>query len=327
MACEHVDRCCMKRGNSMWHDRFRTMWLLALAFALMLVLAACGGDDEDTADDAEETDATEEDDSDDSADAAGDGELDEATVLIVPNTGTLAAMAAAENGYWIDHGVDVDLRIIESGSQIVQAVGAGEGDFGLTNAAAAGIPASRAGGLDLVAVVPALNNPFWISYMERATFIGLADSGIDPDDPETLRGKSIAIHEGTLLDTYVRSFLAEHGMGEDDVEFVNIPFTEVAVSLEQGLIDAGITYEPYGSQILREQGDAVVPISRGGPYSSDINIYASTEQYVDENPEIVEKVILGLLEGSQFARQDTEGAADILLRYLEGVEQEDVIEA
>jgi ABC-type nitrate/sulfonate/bicarbonate transport system substrate-binding protein len=84
--------------------------------------------------------------------------------------------------------------------------------------------------------------------------------------------------------------------------------------------------EPYVSQILREQGDNAVIVERGGDYVADVIGLATLDSLVEEQPDLVEKLILGILEGAQFIRQNPEEAAEILTSYVGGVQVEDVLE-
>jgi ABC-type nitrate/sulfonate/bicarbonate transport system substrate-binding protein len=274
----------------------------------MLVAAACGGGGTETSDEASP-----------SGSGATDGgteafaqEFEEATVMVVSNNTHLAAMAAAEQGFWLQHGLDVTLEVLDSGQEIMTAVGAGEAQFGGVNAATT-IPPARAGGLEASVVVPYMNN-------------ARADSGINPDDPASVEGKKLGVLDGSTTDQYIRSYLERNDLTVDDVELLNMPVPDMPVALEQGLVEAVVPWEPYVSQILREQGDNAVIIERGGDYVADVIGLATLDSLIQEQPELVEKLILGILEGAKFVRQNPEQAGEILTSYVSGVQVEDVIE-
>ncbi|HSK95820.1 MAG TPA: ABC transporter substrate-binding protein [Euzebyales bacterium] len=264
----------------------RGLRAMAIGVVLLLTAAACGGGGGDETGDAASAGASA------GAGAATEAfaqDFQQATVMVVSNNTHLAAMAAAEQGFWLQHGLDVKLEVLDSGREIMTAVGAGEAQFGGVNAGTT-VPPARAGGLEVSVVVPYMNNALAVADVGRV------------------------------------ALLARNDMTVDDVEFVNTEVPDMAVALEQGLVDAVVPWEPYVSQILREQGDNAVVVERGGDYVSDVIGLATLDSLVTEQPDLVEKLILGILEGAQFVRQNPEQAAEILTSYVGGVEVADVVE-
>jgi NitT/TauT family transport system substrate-binding protein len=284
---------------------------LAALVALALIMAACGGGGGDGGDGGA------------SGDAAGDDEFEQVTLMVVSNNTHIAAMVASEQGYWIEQGLDVRLEVLDSGREIMTAVGAGEVEFGGVNAAST-IPPARAGGLEASVFVPYMNDALYTAHAGRMSIIARADSGIDPDDPSTLTGKTVGSLDGSTTDAYLRGYVDRHQL--DDVETVNMPVPEMPVSLQQGLVDAVATWEPYGSQILREMGDDAVVVERGGDYVADVIGIAARDDLIAERPALIEKLVLGVVQGAQFVRENPEESAEILLNYLSGVELDDLIE-
>lgn len=300
----------------------RALKTLTAWSVLMLVAAACGGGGTETSDTASPGGGAV---ASDAGSEAFSQDFEQATVMVVSNNTHLAAMAAAEQGFWLQHGLDVNLEVLDSGREIMTAVGAGEAQFGGVNAGTT-IPPARAGGLEAAVVVPYMNNALATAEVGRVGLVARADSGIDPQDPSTLEGKKLGVLDGSTTDQYIRSYLERNDLTVDDVEFVNMPVPDMAVALQQGLVEAVVPWEPYVSQILREQGDDAVIIERGGDYVSDVIGLATLDSLVEERPELVESLILGILEGAQFVRQNPEEAAEILTSYVGGVQVEDVVE-
>jgi ABC-type nitrate/sulfonate/bicarbonate transport system substrate-binding protein len=280
--------------------RFKT---LAALVALVTIMTACGGGGDDG--------------------SSGDDELEQVTLMVVSNNTHIAAMVASEQGYWIEQGLDVRLEVLDSGREIMTAVGAGDVEFGGVNAAST-IPPARAGGLEASVFVPYMNDALYTAHAGRMSIVARADSGIDPDDPSTLAGKTVGNLDGSTTDAYLRGYLDRHQVG--NVETVNTPVPEMPLALQQGLVDAVSTWEPYGSQILREMGDDAVAVERGGDYVADVIGIAARDDLIAERPDLVEKFVLGVVQGAQFVRENPEESAEILLNYLSGVELDDLIE-
>jgi ABC-type nitrate/sulfonate/bicarbonate transport system substrate-binding protein len=284
--------------------------ILAAVLALALMAAACGGDGGGGGGGG-------------GAAGAGEDEFEQVTLMVVSNNTHIAAMVASEQGYWIEQGLDVRLEVLDSGREIMTAVGAGEVEFGGVNAAST-IPPARAGGLDVSVFVPYMNDALHTAHAGRMSIIARTDRGIDPDDPSTLEGKTIANLDGSTTDAYLNAFTERHQI--EGVQSVNTPVPEMPVSLQQGLVDAVVTWQPYGAQILREMGDDAVVVEQGGDYVADVIGIAARNQLIAERPELVEKLVIGVVRGAQYVRENPEESAEILLNYLSGVELEDLVE-
>src|SRR5690625_2616888 len=70
----------------------------------------------------------------------------------------------------------------------------------------------------------------------------------------------------------------------------------------------------------------VFAVERGGDYVADVIGIATLNSIVEEDPELIEKLVLGVVEGAQWVRQNPEEAGEILLSYIGGVELDDVVE-
>src|SRR5690625_5398569 len=56
-------------------------------------------------------------------------------------------------------------------------------------------------------------------------------------------------------------------------------------------------------------------VERGGDYVADVIGIATLNSIVEEDPELIEKLVLGVVEGAQWVRQNPEEAGEILLSY------------
>lgn len=259
------------------------------------------------------------------AGAAGPSAAQDATPLRVLFAGAVnnaAMMAAAENGYWRDLGLDVEVQVLDSGSQISRALLSGAADIG-AGAATSAVILSRAAGNELTVVGPYHNNPMVVNGVERAALIARADTGISKDDPAGLKGRSVGVSVGSTSDSYLRGYLQSVGLTMDDVTIVNLGVPDMAVALRQGTVDAVVPWEPYVSEIIRTQGDDASVVSRGGPFGASVVGVMVTDAYFRDNKDILEKYVLGAWQGDKFVRENPEAAATIAQRYIQGLNVED----
>ncbi len=233
------------------------------------------------------------------------------------------AYVAAENGYWSQHGIDVKLRIAASGREVTQALQAGEAQLGhvaiSTTAAAA-----RASGNLLKGVIPYYNAADYVGRAGAIGVIGRKDRGIVAGDPTSLYGKTVALLTGSICEVYLKAWVRKSGLDASKIKFVSVPIENMPVTIRQGLVDAVCPWEPFMSQIVRELGPNGALLSRGeaGVISAVLGACAN-EAWIPKNYDALEGFVTGLAEAAQFVRKNPAETADILTRYLDGVNVED----
>jgi len=247
-------------------------------------------------------------------------------VLFAGAVNNVPMMVAAENGYWREEGLDVTVQVLDSGSQIATALMSGAADVG-AGTATSSIPLSRAAGNRLTFVGAYHNNPMVVNGVARVGVIASARSGVRAGDARSLVGKTIGVSLGSTSESYLKSYLASHGLSLRDVRLVNLSVPDMAVSLAQGNVDAVVPWEPFVSQIVRERGNDVTVVVRGGPYGASVVGAMVTDSYLEQNRAVVERYVLGAWRGVQFTRQNPEAAATIAQRYIAGLNHADASSA
>lgn len=251
----------------------------------------------------------------------------EMNYFLVSNIFGMAAYVAAENGLWAQHGIDVKLRITGSGREVTQAMQAGQAQIGhvafSTTAAAA-----RASGNLLKGIIPYLNDARYVGKASAMAIIGRKDRGIDAADATSFHGKTAAFLTGSSTEVQLKEWLRRRGADTSKVKLVSVPVENMPITLAQGLADVVSVWEPYVSQILREQGANAVLVSRGEPgLMANVIGAMANQDWLAKNEDFAELFATGLAEAAQFVRQNPEETGDILTRYLDGVKREDAIEA
>lgn len=246
----------------------------------------------------------------------------EINVLFASAMNNVPMMVAAEQGFWRDRGLDVSVKVLDSGSQIATALVTGAADIGAGNAASS-IPLSRAAGNKLVMVGPYHNNPMVVSGTERVGIIASKASGIKEGDAQSLVGKTIGVAQGATPESYLKEYLQKNGLSMKDVKPVNLGVPDMPTALLQKTVDAVVPWEPQVSEILRTQGDDTTVVVRGGGYGRSVVGVMVTEDYFAKNRDVVEKYVLGAWEGVKFTREHPEEAAELAQRYISGLNAED----
>jgi NitT/TauT family transport system substrate-binding protein/sulfonate transport system substrate-binding protein len=246
--------------------------------------------------------------------------------FVVNNIFGTPVYVAAENGYWAQRGLDVKLRITSSGREVGQALQAGEADLGHV-ALSTSLAAARASGNLLKGVMPYYSDALYVGRAGGRAIVGRRDRGIVAGDPTSFYGKTVAILAGSTNELYCKEWMRAQKLDLSRVKFVSVPVENMPVTLRQGLVDAAAPWEPYTAQIVRELGENAVVVSRGAPgLISDVVGACANQAWIEQNYDALFDFAAALAEAAQFVRKSPHESAEILARYLDGVDVRDAEE-
>lgn len=161
-----------------------------------------------------------------SSDSANDTTVDFGYISDYNGASLLAI--AEEQGLWKKAGLTPKIKAFNNGPVQIQALGAGDLDFGYIGPGAMWLPASGK------AKVVAINT---LAYADRV----IAQPGID--SMKDLRGKKVGVPEGTSGDMVLNYALEEAGMTVKDIDKVQMDPATIVSAFASGQIDgAGIWY-------------------------------------------------------------------------------------
>ncbi|WP_327707589.1 aliphatic sulfonate ABC transporter substrate-binding protein [Streptomyces sp. NBC_00464] len=263
--------------------RRRTAGLL-LALALVSTATSCG---------------------DDSSDSAGGGAQKVKFGYIADYSGSVALAVAQKQGLWKKAGLTPDLKVFTNGPLQVTALGSGSLDFGYLGPGALWLPAS--GRASIVSV----------------NMLGLADrviarpgSGIET--PADLKGKKVAVAEGTSGDMILNLALNEAGLKPDDVTKVAMDASTVVTAFSSGQVDAAATWYPLIDTMKKKVPD-LKEISRTQDYYPKLtfpNVFVTQPKLASGNPELVKKVTGVLKEAGDWIAAHPEESETVTADFL-----------
>ncbi|MFW3168814.1 ABC transporter substrate-binding protein [Geodermatophilus sp. CPCC 206100] len=273
----------------------RTSRVLALLVALATTLTACGGG----GDAAPGTGAAAE---------PGAPEQTELTVGVLPLADLAPFYLAINEGLFEEQGLTVQADVASGGAAQIAASVAGDLDLVFSNyvsllqAAAEGLPMR----------IVRENNRSGPQGIYAAT-----GSGIDA--PADLAGKRIAINSlGNIQELTARAVLESHGVDLDSLTFVELPPPDMPAALAQGNVDAAWMVEPFLTEV-EQAGDAgrVVGAFEGPTENLPVAGWATTAQFVQENPNTVAAFVRALDEAMALAADDPGLVAEVIPTYTE----------
>lgn len=280
--------------------------LLVAAFAVLaaLVLAACGGDD-----DAD----------DDAAAERGELEKTELVLQIGPDPAFATQAVAIEKGWFEEAGfTDVSTETFAAGVEAGEAVA--RGDIDLWSPGNLPPITLRQSGAPIVILA---NNA--IARVE--SLIAREDAGIE--DPEDLqKGGRVAVLEGSTQSAYLSNLAEHYGLDLDEIETVNLDPPEELTALVSGDVDAMVNFTPFTFQ-APEQTEAVELAGRQSGFAVDDgeevdfsntrNVFATSEQFVRDNPNAAEAMLEVLLRAQAYVAdpENRDEVFDITAEFLD----------
>src|SRR5574341_430667 len=151
------------------------------------------------------------------AQAQGTASVD---AVVGNNFGHLPMFVGVEKGLFKKHGVDVRLKVVNIGSQMVTSMQKREvqiGDMSITTFLKA-----RHGGDPLRVIGIIMSDATRANADEPLAIIAAKNSGIRPGDIAALKGKRVALSRGQTSDEYLKMVLARRNMKYEDVQIVDI---------------------------------------------------------------------------------------------------------
>ena len=230
------------------------------------------------------------------------------------NFGHLPMFVGVEKGLFKQHGVEVKLKVVNIGSQMVTSMQKNEvqiGDMSVTTFLKA-----RHGGDPFRVIGVIQSDATRANADEPLAIVARKGSGIRPGNVEDLKGKRIALSKGQTSDEYLKMVLARRNMKYEEVEIVDIgngSQAQLATLLKEGKADASVCWEPFNTMVLEQAAESYVVV-RGGGHMSYIMIATAHEPTIKTDPDTVRKFVAGLAAASQYTRQHRDEAVDILDR-------------
>ncbi len=209
-----------------------------------------------------------------------------------------------EEGFFRKHGLDSNLIYIRGGSTAVQAILAGEIQFG--HLSPAPMMTAWAQGADFV----------WVgTTTHQMVFTLLVEPNITKG--ADLKGKKIGITRiGSASDLAVRMALDQFGLNPKDVAMIALGgIPEILAAMRAGAVQGGILSPPT-STAARDLGFRpllhIPDLGREFTFSG----IAAKRSFVQSQPDIVRAYMNSLADGARVYKEDSRSALKVLRKYM-----------
>ena len=216
---------------------------------------------------------------------------------------------ALANGYFEDEGLNIELSVGNGADKSMTALLSDSADIALlgTEAGIYVINEGRENSVKAFAQLTQRAGNFLISRTDGKNF-----------DWESLRGKSvIGGRKGGMPELVLEYVLKQKGL-ENDVEIINnISFESTAGAFAADVGDFTVEFEPTATS-LEQEGVGYVAASLGTecgfvPYT----VYMASSEYMEENPEIIQKFTNAVYRGQLWTENHTSGEiAEVIQSYF-----------
>lgn len=234
-----------------------------------------------------------------------DKELTKLTLALdwVPNTNHTGLFVAKDLGYFEEEGIDFEI-VQPAEDSSASIVGAGSANFGisfqpnLVKRIVKGVP---------VTAVAAIVNNNTAGIMTKGDIKSLKD----------LNGKSYSTWEDKIDDATVKAAMNAAGGDYSTIKFAPGEPTEESAGIQAGLYDFIISFEAWGyiNAKLKNVDVNFFPLKDVLP---ELNYYTpvliANDNFLKENPELAKKALRAIKKGYEFAAENPEKAAEILIK-------------
>lgn len=271
-------------------------WLASIAFILLL-LAGCGGNADDKKDSAEKEDG-----------------LKKVSVVLdwTPNTNHTGLYVAKDQGFFKDEGLDVDI-ILPGEAGADQLVASGKSEFGVSYQES--ITEARVQDVPLVSIGAVIQH-------NTSGFASPAEKNIKT--PKDFEGKAYGGWGAPLEKAVLASLMETEGADVEKLDIVNMGDADFFTAVKRDIDFAWIYYAWTGVEAeLRGEKINMVYLT---DYSDKLDYYtpviATNEKLIENNPETVKAFMAAVSKGYQYAIDEPEKSADILIQAVPDLDPE-----
>ena len=247
----------------------------------------------------------------DAGSSTGDGSAKTTlTVAALPLVDDAALYIAQQRKLFAAEGLDVRIKPVQQSIQALPALAKGDVDVIAAGNYVTFLQAHDKGTLQLRILAGAASlTPHMMDVLV------MPDSDIRT--AKDLEGKRVAVNIlNNIQSLTLNEILKENGADPSRVEYVAIPFPQMAATLQKGQIDAVHVVEPFLTDAKRELG-ARVAVDGGSAPVTDLPIsgYVSVQRFTEENPDAAAGFRRAVSKAQGIAAGDREQVEKVLPGY------------
>ena len=235
----------------------------------------------------------------------------------VPNTNHTGLYVALEKGYFEEAGLDVTIRRPPEGSG-TELVGTGGAEFGIDFQDT--IAARFEKGLPVTAVA---------AIIDHNTSGIISRQDVNIKSAKDMAGKSYGTWNEPIELAIVEHIVEQDGGDFDEVELIPNQADNSVIGLSTSMFASAWIYYAWDG-VMAEYMEVETDFFYLTDYSKELDFYSPViivnNDYMETNPEETKKMVQAIKKGYQYAMENPEESANILMEHApELKEQEDFI--
>jgi NitT/TauT family transport system substrate-binding protein len=150
----------------------------------------------------------------------------------------------------------------------------------------------------------------------------------DIADIQGLKGKSVAVNEGSVSQFWLSYLLKNAGMSMADIEVQNMTADDAASAFIAGRIPAAVTWEP-NLTMVKQKGAGKVLVDSSATPGVIVDVVALDCGVIEKQPEDVKALVAGLYKAVEYTKSHPKEAYAIMAKGVGGYlsKPEDLAEA
>ncbi|QLF93449.1 ABC transporter substrate-binding protein [Pseudomonas sp. ABC1] len=211
---------------------------------------------------------------------------------------------ARDLGYFKEKGLDVEFTVIEEASMYMAAQASGK----LSGSASTIDEILKYRPNFCFKAVAALDE----SHGGDGVLVGN-----DITSLKELKGKNVAVNEGSVSQFWLSYLLKQNGMSMADLNVQNMTADDAASAFIAGRVPAAVTWEPNLS-LVRQKGQGKVLVDSSQTPGVIVDVVALNCEVIEKQPEDVKALVDGLYRAVQYTREHPQEAYAIMAKGVGG---------
>lgn len=226
------------------------------------------------------------------------------TIAYSATPDTALAQVAQAQGYYLQEGLDATPQKHPYGKVALDAMLEGKADFATVAETPFMFAVMQGRKISIIATIQ--------TSIRNVAIIARKDKGILT--PRDMKGRTLAVTSGTLLDFFMDAFLVAQGISRKDLTVVNMTPDEMAEAVERGDVDAIAAWSYVLIQAQKRLGNKGISFYDEDVYTQTFNI-VTTQDYIRAHPENVKKVLRALVKAEKYVVQNPAEAQAIVADF------------
>lgn len=233
------------------------------------------------------------------------GALEKITIAMPSTIYSTLAFVASSKGFFKAEGLDVIRQSHEFGKVALQSVIEGKADLAVSSDTAAMFAILGGQKINILAVMA--------TSKKNEAIVARRDRGVNV--PHDLEGKRIGVPLGTTAHFFLDSYLSANGIDKAKVTALDMKPDQLTSALMGGEVDAVSIWQPLLKQLELSLGDRGEVFYDERIYSSIMCISARRDT-IEAHPEIIRKVLRGLLRAEATVRENPDESRRLVAEAL-----------